>query len=108
MSRRTKRNWTNKLMLQLSHLALMAAFIFFCTHILTGKLGLSAYLDADREIRELNAELLVLQNEQEALKARQATLSEHETDPDRLDEELRRNLGWLHPDEVILNDLVGR
>ncbi len=69
---------------------------------LQGEHGLAAQREAEREQRRLNAELAALQAERTALADKVRRISEGYLDLDLLDEQARRVLGYIRPDELVI------
>jgi cell division protein FtsB len=84
--------------------ALAAALlvVYFGYHALHGRFGLFAWADLSREIADVRHELEEVRAERMALEARVAQLQPDSSDPDLLEEQVRRSLGYLREDEVII------
>ena len=74
----------------------------FAGHAVAGPNGLLAWGGYHRDLQERKAELAELQLERERLKHRSALLDPKKADPDIADELVRRDLGLIRPDEVII------
>ena len=74
----------------------------FAGHAIAGPNGLLAWGGYHRDLQERKAELAELQLERERLKHRSALLDPKKADPDIADELVRRDLGLIRPDEVII------
>ena len=82
--------------------AFVALFAYFAYHALQGGNGLWALRDLDAEAARLSHEAAILHAERERLESRVALLRPDNLDPDLLDEEARRTLGFVRPDEVVI------
>ncbi len=90
-------------LIQLSLWTLIAALIgYFGYHGIHGERGLRAHRNFDAEIAVLTAQLSELEADRKKLQARVARFEPSSVDRDLLDEEARRNLGWLHPNDRIV------
>jgi|LNFM01.1.fsa_nt_gb cell division protein FtsB len=88
---------------QLSLWALIAALTsYFVYHGVHGERGLRAHRSIEAEIAELGAELARLEAQREALEQRVARFEPTSVDRDVLDEQSRRSLGLLHPNDRVL------
>ncbi len=74
----------------------------FAGHAIAGPNGLLAWSGYHRDLQERRAELAQLEAERERLKHRSALLDPKKADPDLADEMVRKDLGLVRPDEVIL------
>jgi cell division protein FtsB len=74
----------------------------FAGYAIAGPNGLLAWGGYHRDLQERKAELAELQLERERLKHRSALLDPKKADPDIADELVRRDLGLIRPDEVII------
>lgn len=54
------------------------------------------------EISQLEAELSIIRSEKEDLELHVGLLSKNHVDPDYLDELVRKDLGFTHPDEIVI------
>ncbi|RTL54563.1 MAG: septum formation initiator family protein [Bradyrhizobiaceae bacterium] len=82
--------------------ALAAAFIaYFGVNAYTGKYGLNARAELDQEIANLTAELARLKAEHAAAQQRVALLRSDTVDPDMLDEQVRFQLDYADPRELV-------
>jgi cell division protein FtsB len=75
----------------------------FAGHAIAGPNGLLAWSGYHRDLQERRAELAQLEAERERLKHRSALLDPKKADPDLADEMVRKDLGLVRPDEVILS-----
>jgi cell division protein FtsB len=75
----------------------------FAGYALLGSNGLLAWGDYKRQLKERQAELAVLQEERAHLQTRNNLVNPRRVDPDMADEMVRRQLGLVRPDEVIVD-----
>ena len=83
-------------------LPIAALVLYFGYHALHGRFGLFAWFDLTSEIALASHELGLLRGEREDLERRVALLQLDSSDPDLLEEEIRRALGYVRDDEVII------
>ncbi|WP_237829045.1 FtsB family cell division protein [Sandaracinobacteroides sayramensis] len=76
--------------------------LYFGTHALVGTSGYLALDDIRQDRAELEARKLVLEKRRAALERDIALLDPKGADPDYADELVRRHLGVIRPDEVIV------
>ena len=74
----------------------------FGGHAIAGPNGLFAWGGYHRDLQVRKAELAKLEAERDQLRHRSALLNPQKADPDIADELVRRDLGLVRPDEVIL------
>ena len=74
----------------------------FAGHAVAGPNGLLAWGGYHRDLQERKTELAELQSERERLRHRSALLDPRKADPDMAEELVRRDLGLVRPDEVIV------
>ena len=74
----------------------------FAGHAIAGPNGLLAWGGYHRDLTERRAELASLEAERAQLRHRSALLNPKRADPDLADEMVRKDLGLVRPDEVIL------
>ncbi len=74
----------------------------FAGHAVAGPNGLLAWGGYHRDLQQRKAELAQLDAERQQLKHRSALLDPKKADPDMADELVRRDLGLVRPDEVII------
>jgi cell division protein FtsB len=77
---------------------------YFCYHAVQGELGLLSYLRLDRQIETLKADAAEVHAERIALEHRVQLLSPDGVDPDLLDQLARYELGYAHPDDIVILD----
>lgn len=74
----------------------------FAGHAVAGPNGLLAWGGYHRDLAARKAELANLQTERDRLKHRSALLNPKSADPDLGEEMIRKDLGLIRPDEVIV------
>jgi cell division protein FtsB len=83
-------------------LVLVGLLAYFGYHALHGRFGLYSWLDLSDEIVTVREEVEVLGKERRALEHLVTRLSPDANDPDLLEQEVRRTLGYIREDEVII------
>ena len=76
--------------------------LFFAAYAILGSSGILAWGDYARQLRVARAQLAQVQVEQRELKNRVDLLNPRRVDPDLSDELIRRQLGVVHRDEIII------
>jgi len=74
----------------------------FAGHAIAGPNGILAWGGYHRALQQRKAELAQLEQEKAQLKHRSALLDPRKADPDIADELVRKDLGLVRPDEVIV------
>ena len=74
----------------------------FGGHAIAGPNGLLAWGGYNRDLGERRVELAKLEAERDALRHRSALLNPNKADPDLGEELIRRDLGLVRTDEVII------
>ena len=74
----------------------------FAGHAVAGPNGLLAWGGYHRALTERQAELSMLEQQRAQLRHRSALLDPRKADPDIADELVRKDLGLVRPDEVII------
>ena len=74
----------------------------FAGYAIAGPNGLLAWGGYHRDLTQRKAELAQLEAERVQLRHRSALLDPRKADPDMADELVRRDLGLVRPDEVII------
>ncbi|GAB4126384.1 MAG: hypothetical protein Kow00104_11500 [Rhodothalassiaceae bacterium] len=82
----------------------MLLMCYFLYHAFQGEHGLIALRELDRRAALLELELAGLGARRSALESETALMRPDALDPDMLDEQARRALGLVHPDEVVILD----
>lgn len=80
-------------------LSLMAYFVF---HAFRGEYSLPALKRLQHQEVTLMAEAELVKNQRFDLETRIALLKDSSIDPDMLEEQVRKRLGFAHPDEVVV------
>jgi cell division protein FtsB len=74
----------------------------FAGYAIAGPNGLLAWGGYHRSLNDRKAELVRLEQDRAQLRHRSALLDPKKADPDMADELVRRDLGLVRPDEVII------
>ena len=74
----------------------------FAGHAVAGPNGILAWGGYHRALNERKAELAAIERERAQLRHRSALLDPRKADPDMADELVRKDLGLVRPDEVII------
>jgi cell division protein FtsB len=74
----------------------------FAGYAIAGSNGLLAWGGYYRDLQERKIELAELQAEKERLQHRSKLLDPDKADPDMADELVRRDLGLVRPDEIVV------
>ena len=74
----------------------------FAGHAIAGPNGLFAWGGYHRDLEMRRAELASLQSERDRLRHRSTLLDPKKADPDLGEEMIRKDLGLIRPDEVIV------
>ncbi len=74
----------------------------FAGHAIAGPNGVLAWGGYHRALQERQAELVEIEKQRKQLRHRSALLDPRKADPDMADELVRRDLGLVRPDEVII------
>ncbi|MDP9163333.1 MAG: septum formation initiator family protein [Pseudomonadota bacterium] len=74
----------------------------FAGYAVAGPNGLLAWGGYHRDLLERKQELVQLEQQRAGLKHRSALLDPRKADPDMADELVRRDLGLVRPDEVVV------
>ncbi|GER08098.1 cell division protein [Iodidimonas muriae] len=77
---------------------------YFLFHAIQGEHGLLALRELEKKARVLELRAESMADKRQSLEARVALLRPDNLDPDMLDEQARRSLGFVHPDEVVVLD----
>lgn len=82
--------------------AIAAGFItYFGVNAYTGRYGLNARVELEKEAASLTAELARLKTQRADEEKHVALLRSDRLDPDMLDEEARRQLDYAHPRDLV-------
>jgi cell division protein FtsB len=74
----------------------------FAGHAIAGPNGLLAWGGYHRALNERKAELAQLEQQKSQLRHRSKLLDPNKADPDMADELVRKDLGLVRPDEVVI------
>ena len=74
----------------------------FAGHAIAGPNGILAWGSYHRALQQRQAELAQIDQERAQLKQRSDLLNPRKADPDMADELVRKDLGLVRPDEVII------
>ena len=74
----------------------------FAGHAIAGPNGILAWGGYHRALEERKAELAQLEQQKAQLRHRSALLDPRKADPDMADELVRKDLGLVRPDEVVV------
>jgi cell division protein FtsB len=74
----------------------------FAGHAIAGPNGLFAWRGYSQQLEVRKAELAALEEERARLKHKSALLDPRKADPDLADEMVRKDLGLIRPDEVVV------
>ncbi len=74
----------------------------FAGHAIAGPNGILAWGSYHRALHQRQAELAQIETQRAQLKHRSDLLDPRKADPDMADELVRKNLGLVRPDEVIV------
>lgn len=75
---------------------------YFCFHAFSGDNSVNTLRALQLQEQDLLADAQVVRNRLEFLTAQTSALSGSSLDPDILEEQVRKRLGFTHPDEVIV------
>jgi cell division protein FtsB len=74
----------------------------FAGHAIAGENGILAWGSYHHALQQRQAELAQIEKQRAELKHRSDLLNPNQADPDMADELVRKNLGLVRPDEVIV------
>jgi len=74
----------------------------FAGHAIAGENGILAWGSYHHALQQRQAELAQIEQQRAELKHRSDLLNPNQADPDMADELVRKNLGLVRPDEVIV------
>lgn len=75
---------------------------YFTYHLIQGNHGLRAYWRLGGELEQATANFTSLKEQHDDLQQRVSLLRPNSLCPDLLDEQVRKNLGYVHPKEVVI------
>jgi cell division protein FtsB len=97
---------TNRIFALIRRVALPALALIvvgtFAGHAVAGPNGLLAWGGYHRALKERQVELAQLEEQRAQLRHRSSLLDPRKADPDMADELVRKDLGLVRPDEVII------
>lgn len=79
-------------------------FVLFYTsyHILSGNRGVMVWLKLSGQVEDLKQQNLALEEQVDLMDKKVSRLHGEGLDPDYIDEQIRRNLPAMHPNERVL------
>jgi cell division protein FtsB len=97
---------TNRIFALIRRVAMPALAVIvvgtFAGHAIAGPNGILAWGSYHRALQQRQAELKEIEQERAQLKHRSQLLDPRKADPDMADELVRKDLGLVRPDEVIV------
>lgn len=75
---------------------------YFTYHLIQGNHGLRAYWRLGAELEQTQAQYTVLKEQHDDMQKRVTLLRPNSLCPDLLDEQVRKNLGYVDPKEVVI------
>jgi cell division protein FtsB len=97
---------TNRIFALIRRVAMPALAVIvvgtFAGHAIAGPNGILAWGSYHRALKERQAELSQIETERAQLRHRSQLLDPKKADPDMADELVRKDLGLVRPDEVIV------
>ena len=85
----------------LGTLLLVLIFGYFFYHVISGENGFLSLIDVQKKVTEARTELDLISSERLRLENRVSLLRDESLDPDLLDEQARRLLGYVAEDETV-------
>lgn len=82
----------------------VSLLLYFGYHLVQGERGLFAWWQANDRLERAEAELGKLHLQRQILRRRVALLRREHIDEDMLDEQVRRMLNLIRPNEVVIYD----
>lgn len=76
--------------------------LLFMAYAVFGPNGILAWGDYSRQLQQRKVELALAKKQEAAIANRVKLLDPNKVDPDMADELVRKQLGVVHPDEVVL------
>lgn len=76
--------------------------VYFSFHMVQGNHGLIAYINLQAKVDQAEARYAEVHAQRVGLERRVALLRPDNLDPDMLDEQARRVLDFVHPDEIVI------
>ena len=81
---------------------LTGILIYLAWHTLSGDRSLTAYSQKKQIVQELKQQHHTIQKRNSHMDKRNSLLRDHSISQDMLEEEVHKNLGYYHPDEIII------
>ncbi|MDR1474959.1 MAG: septum formation initiator family protein [Holosporales bacterium] len=78
--------------------------VYFIYHAFYGKRGVFSWRQVNNKLTLLHGRLDALKQENSSLENKVSRLRSNSLDPDLLDEQIRKILGWNDKDEVVIVD----
>lgn len=75
---------------------------YFIYHVIQGDRSLLAWFKIHKELEEVTQKLKKVRDYKDRLAHRVSLLRPESLDPDMLEEQVRKNLGYAHPDDLIV------
>ncbi len=75
---------------------------YFTYHLIQGNHGLRSYWRLGDDLQHSSAKYTALKEQHDDLQQRVALLRPNTICPDLLDEQVRKNLGYVHPNEIVI------
>ena len=102
MSRRPKMQRQKSLRRSIGLSLALIAVVVMTAYAIIGPTGLYAYSDYSRSIAEKKMRLAALKEREAKLQNRIDLVDPDNADPDIVEELVRKELGAIHPDEIIM------
>jgi len=83
-------------------LAILFVVVYFGFHAFHGKNGFQARVTLEQDIASLEEKYQAIHEKRTNIQKHVDLLSPEHVDPDFLEEMVRRQLGYSHPDDIIL------
>ncbi len=83
-------------------LLMVFAIFYLLFHALHGERGIYAYIRDARELSQMQQSLEVTRAQREQVELRVRHMRDGSIDPDLLDEQMRRMMGVMKPNEVVI------
>ncbi len=80
----------------------LAATAYFAYNLVEGDRGLRAWVRLNHQVRVAEGNLAAVDAERQALDRRVGDMQPNHVDPDLLDEEVRRTLDLVSPNEIVI------
>ncbi len=80
----------------------LVVFGYFGSHAYKGEHGIRSHIQLQAKMKELEQVFVQSSGERQYLERRVALLRSGTIEKDMLDEQVRRNLGFVHRDEIVI------